>query len=116
MRLVVASCLLVAFAAGASAASGDFEVQSSNVPAYKSGQALAKGSSVSVPDGGKITPLGQEHLHIEETGGCRSGDPVLDVRTCFLKSIFQIDGHLVGQSQFLSSRTRTTTCAMFEIE
>lgn len=55
MRLVVASCLVVTFAAGASAAGGDFEVQSSNVPAYKSGQALAKGSAVSVPDGGKIT-------------------------------------------------------------
>lgn len=55
MRLAIAASFLVIGVAGAMAAASDFEVQSSNVPGYKPGQALAKGAAVSVPDGGKIT-------------------------------------------------------------
>lgn len=55
MRLVIAFCLVTIFAVSGVAAAGDFEVQSSNVPGFTPGQALAKGAAVSVPDGGKIT-------------------------------------------------------------
>jgi hypothetical protein len=60
MRVVCALVLTVA--ASAAFAASDFEVMSSNVPAYPAKAQLSKGTRISVPDGGELS-------FIDRTGG-----------------------------------------------
>jgi hypothetical protein len=60
MRVVCALVLTVV--ASAAFAASDFEVTSSNVPAYPAKSQLSKGTRISVPDGGELS-------FIDRTGG-----------------------------------------------
>ena len=60
MRVVCA--LVLTLVATAALAASDFEVTSSNVPAYPAKSQLSKGTRISVPDGGELS-------FIDRTGG-----------------------------------------------
>ena len=65
MRATLAATLVLLGASIALAAPNDFEVMTSNVAAHPAGQKLPKGSTLTIPAGGKV-------ILIDRTGGAIS--------------------------------------------